>query len=37
MAIGRNIWQHKHPLKMTKALKKIIFENSPVKDALKVL
>lgn len=37
MAIGRNIWQHKYPLKITKALKKIIFENSSVKNALKVL
>ncbi|MFH1209966.1 MAG: fructose-bisphosphate aldolase, partial [archaeon] len=31
MAIGRNIWQHKEPLKITKALKKIIFDNSSVK------
>ena len=37
MAIGRNIWQHKHPLKITKALKKIIFENKTVKTALKEL
>ncbi|MBU2633672.1 MAG: fructose-bisphosphate aldolase [Nanoarchaeota archaeon] len=37
MAIGRNIWQHKQPLKLTKALKKIIFENKTVKQAMKEL
>ena len=37
MAIGRNIWQSKEPLKITKALKKIIIENKSVKEALKIL
>lgn len=37
LAIGRGIWQHKEPLKMTKALKKIIFENKSVNEAMKVL
>jgi class I fructose-bisphosphate aldolase len=37
MAIGRNIWQSKEPLKITKALKKIIIENKKVEDALKIL
>lgn len=35
MAIGRNIWQHPEPLKITKALKKIVVENQGVKEALK--
>ncbi|HII29843.1 fructose-bisphosphate aldolase [Candidatus Woesearchaeota archaeon CG08_land_8_20_14_0_20_47_9] len=34
MAVGRNVWQHNQPLKMTKAIKRIIFENAGVKDAL---
>lgn len=37
LAIGRNVWQHKEPIKITKALKKIIFENKPVKQAMKEL
>ena len=37
MAIGRNVWQHRKPLKMARALRKIIFENKSVKDALKIL
>jgi len=37
MAIGRNIWQSKDPLKVTKALKKIVIENGKVEDALKIL
>ena len=37
MAIGRNVWQSKEPLKITKALKKIIIENGKVEDALKIL
>ena len=37
MAIGRNIWQHSEPLKITKALKKIVIENKSVKEALKIL
>jgi len=37
MAIGRNVWQYKEPLKMTKALKKIIFDGKSVEEALKIL
>ncbi|MBD3312254.1 hypothetical protein GF352_02240 [archaeon] len=37
MAIGRNIWQHKEPLKITKALKKIVFDNKSVSEALRCL
>ena len=37
MAIGRNIWQHKEPMKMTQALKEIIFRNKSVKEAEKLL
>ncbi len=37
MAIGRNIWQNAEPLKLTKALKKVVIENKDVKEALKVL
>jgi len=36
-AIGRNIWQNKRPLKVTKALKKIVFEGKSVKESLKFL
>lgn len=37
MAIGRNIWQSEEPLKITKALKEIIFKDKDVKSALKKL
>lgn len=37
MAIGRNVWQYKEPLKMTKALKAIVFDGKKVKDGLKIL
>ncbi|MBW2978072.1 fructose-bisphosphate aldolase [Candidatus Woesearchaeota archaeon] len=37
MAVGRNVWQHNKPLGMTKAIKKIIFENKGVKEALKLI
>lgn len=36
-AIGRGIWQHDKPMKMTAAIKKIIFEGASVDDALKYL
>lgn len=35
LAVGRNIWQHPQPMKMTAALKQVIFENSTVEEALK--
>ncbi|MFC1801210.1 class I fructose-bisphosphate aldolase [Nanoarchaeota archaeon] len=37
MAVGRNVWKSDKPLKVTKALKSIIFDNAKVKDALKWL
>ncbi|MBW2994772.1 fructose-bisphosphate aldolase [Candidatus Woesearchaeota archaeon] len=37
LAIGRNIWQHEDPLKITKAVKKIVFENKSAEEALKIL
>jgi len=37
LAIGRNVWQYKEPLKITKALKSIIFKNKSVNEALKYL
>lgn len=37
MIVGRNIWKHEHPLKMVEALKKIIFDNANVDDAIKLL
>ncbi|MFH1376607.1 MAG: fructose-bisphosphate aldolase [Candidatus Woesearchaeota archaeon] len=37
IAIGRNIWQYKEPLKITKALKEIIFNNKTPKQAMKYL
>ena len=37
MAVGRNVWQHNKPLSITKAIKKIIFENKSVKEAIKLL
>ena len=36
-AVGRNVWQHKNPLGMTRAMKSIVFKNSSVSDALKFL
>ena len=37
MAIGRNVWQSDKPLQTTNALRKIIFENRPVDEAMKEL
>jgi DhnA family fructose-bisphosphate aldolase class Ia len=37
LAIGRNIWQHKEPLKITKALKSIIFNHKTPEEAKKYL
>ncbi len=34
LAVGRNVWQHKEPLEMAERLRKIIFENKQVKEAL---
>jgi class I fructose-bisphosphate aldolase len=37
LAVGRNVWQHANPTGMTEALKKIIFENKSVDEALQQL
>ncbi len=37
MAIGRNVWQSKEPLKVTKALKEIIFNNKKPEQVFKLL
>ena len=37
MAVGRNVWQHKEPLKMTKALKALIFNHATPEEALRLL
>ncbi len=36
-AIGRNVWQHNHPLKIIKAVKSIIFNNKTPEKAMKYL
>ena len=35
MAIGRNVWQHDNPLGVSRALKKIVFDDADVESALK--
>ena len=37
MAVGRNVWQSDRPLKLTAALRTLIFENKPIEEALKAL
>jgi class I fructose-bisphosphate aldolase len=37
MAVGRQVWQHDSPMKMTAAIKNVIFDNAEVKEALKLL
>ena len=37
IAFGRNVWTHKNPTAITKALSKIIHEEVTVEKALKVL
>ncbi len=37
MAVGREIWQNEAPLKMAAAIKKIIFEDASVDEAMKEL
>ena len=36
-AIGRNIWQHKDPVKMTRAIVSVIHENATTEEALEIL
>jgi|SRR3989344_3680687 len=37
IAIGRNIWQHEEPLKLTKAIKSIIFDGKDIDEAISYL
>jgi len=37
MAVGRNIWQHKEPVKMARALGTVVLKNKTAKEALKIL
>jgi fructose-bisphosphate aldolase/2-amino-3,7-dideoxy-D-threo-hept-6-ulosonate synthase len=37
VTFGRNIFQHKDPPAMVRALRKVIIDNKPVKEALKEL
>ena len=37
VTFGRNIFQHKNPPGVVRALHKVIIENKPVKEALKEL
>ncbi|MBW2996408.1 class I fructose-bisphosphate aldolase [Candidatus Woesearchaeota archaeon] len=37
MAVGREVWQHESPIKMTAAIKSIIFENASVEQAVEYL
>jgi predicted phospho-2-dehydro-3-deoxyheptonate aldolase len=37
ISIGRNVFQHKHPEKMVRALCQMVHEDVSVKDALKIL
>ena len=35
MAVGRNVWQHKHPLAISKALRKMVHDNYSIDDGLR--
>ncbi|MEE9525398.1 MAG: class I fructose-bisphosphate aldolase [Candidatus Woesearchaeota archaeon] len=37
MAIGRNVWQHESPMKMTAAIRSIIFNDASVEEAIEFL
>jgi len=37
VTFGRNIFQHKNPPAMVRALRKVIIDNKPVREALKEL
>lgn len=37
MAVGRNIWQHRDPLKISAALKAVVFDGQGVDQAMKIL
>jgi len=33
LAVGRNVWQHREPLKMAEQIRKVIFENKSAREA----
>jgi len=35
LAVGRNVWQHRDPVKMADSIRKVIFENKPPSEVLK--
>jgi len=37
LAVGRNIWQHSQPLKISEALKRIVFDGRTVDEAMQLL
>jgi len=37
MAVGRNIWQHKKPLSISRALKSIVFDGKSAEHAMSIL
>jgi class I fructose-bisphosphate aldolase len=37
VSIGRNVFQHRNPSQMVRAMAKIVFDNGSVDDALKIL
>jgi len=37
LAVGRNVWQHTDPLKMSNALREIIFNGKEVDRALQMV
>jgi class I fructose-bisphosphate aldolase len=37
LAVGRNVWQNAEPLKITKAIKRILFENEKLESAMDLL
>ncbi len=37
VSIGRNVFQHKNPMKMVRAIRKIVFQNSSIEEALEEL
>jgi fructose-bisphosphate aldolase, class I len=37
LAVGRNIWQHPQPLKLTRAIRKVMFQGATPEEAIKEL
>jgi len=37
LAVGRNIWQHEEPIKISRALKKVVFNNADPDEVMKNL